>query len=73
MGKDFDKHGRRNWHDEQNARLQEICGKCGKKVQDMLTHNALFHPEYRSDVKKPPDLIPLDPADSRLTEYGETQ
>lgn len=71
MGKLRDKHGRMNWPDASENRGSIICGKCGRKVQDMDEHKALFHPEYREDNSTPLKLIPLSPKDSKLSEYSD--
>jgi hypothetical protein len=68
MGRVFDKHGRTNREEFIFAARSDVCRKCGAKVENMIDHNALFHPEYRTP-KPEPKLIPIDPNDSRLEEY----
>jgi len=68
LGRIRDKHGRLNWYDEYKTPGVSggVCPQCGVKANDMDTHNACFHPQYRDGEKAGKSGKPVDPAQQSL-------
>jgi hypothetical protein len=73
MGFKKDKHGNTNRQEPQTISSTVVCQICGSRVQDLESHNALFHPVYRKD---PPLTTRLrrvaDPQQQGLEQYPDT-